>query len=299
MRRVIPALPIVLWILSMASPALAQAAGDPGVDVSWSALDPGDDWAATIIRAVFPIYGPTGSENTGNAATVIGEIVRQLTGYVMAITCFFVVYTIIMQMVRGAETARIFGRDMSSLAPVRVGVAAIFMFPLASGFSSGQAAVVQVSMWGVGMAKAVYEHAVTAIGADARVIADPIIPGTRTIVAGLIRNEVCRALVNTVANNQNLVPAPDPSPPPPRSTAAPPRPGRIALPPATRPALPSVAPSPCESPKERNPSRASTSTRAPCNATSSPRSSPEPSGPPRSRSHSSSTPIGAPPTSSR
>lgn len=210
MRRLLPALSIALLCLAMAGPALAQAAGGTGVDVSWTALDPGDDWAATIIRAVFPVYGPTGGEQTGNAATVIGEIVRYLTGFVMAITCFFVAYTLIMQMVRGAETARIFGSGMSSLVPVRVGMAAIFMFPLASGFSTGQAAVVQASMWGIGMAKMVYERAVTAIGADARVIAEPVIPGTRTIVAGLIRNEVCRALVNTVANNPNLVPTPAP-----------------------------------------------------------------------------------------
>lgn len=208
MRRLLPALPAALLGLCMAGPALAQAAGGTGVDVSWSALDPGDDWAATIIRAVFPVYGPSGSEGTGNAATVIGEIVRYLTGFVMAITCFFVAYTMIMQMVRGAETAKIFGSGMTSLVPVRIGVAAIFMFPLASGFSTGQAAVVQVSMWGIGMAKMVYERAVTAIGADARVIADPVIPGTRTIVSGLIRNEMCRALVNVVANNPNLVPAP-------------------------------------------------------------------------------------------
>ncbi|MBR0646893.1 DotA/TraY family protein [Plastoroseomonas hellenica] len=210
MRRLLPALPVLLLGLGMAGPALAQAAGGTGVDVSWSALDPRDDWAATIIRAVFPVYGPSGSEGTGNAATVIGEIVRYLTGFVMAITCFFVAYTLLMQMVRGAETAKIFGSGMTSLVPVRIGVAAIFMFPLASGFSTGQAAVVQVSMWGIGMARMVYERAVTAIGADARVIADPVIPGTRAIVAGLIRNEVCRALVNTVANNPNLVPAPAP-----------------------------------------------------------------------------------------
>jgi len=210
MRRLLAALSVALLCFVMAGPALAQAAGGIGVDVSWTALDPGDDWAATIIRAVFPVYGPTGAEQTGNAATVIGEIVRYLTGFVMAITCFFVAYTLIMQMVRGAETARIFGSGMSSLVPVRIGAAAIFMFPLSSGFSTGQAAVVQVSMWGIGMARMVYDRAVTAIGADARVIAEPVVPGTRTIVAGLIRNEMCRALVNTVANNPNLVPAPTP-----------------------------------------------------------------------------------------
>ena len=50
--------------LLLAGPALAQT----GVDMSWSALDPGDDWAATVVRSVFPVGGSTGTVSTGNAA---------------------------------------------------------------------------------------------------------------------------------------------------------------------------------------------------------------------------------------
>ena len=192
-------------VLLLAGPALAQGTG---VNLSWSALDPGDDWAAIVIRSVFPINGSAGTVSTGNAATVIGTLVRSLTGFVAAIAMFYLVYSMVMQIWRGAETSRLLTDGMSGMMALRLGVAAIFMFPLANGFSAGQAAVVQASMWGIGMAKTVYTSAVTAIGADARVIADPIVPGSRTIVAGLIRNEFCRALVNAAANNPNLVPAP-------------------------------------------------------------------------------------------
>lgn len=207
MRR--PTLPLALAalapVLLLAGPALAQGTG---VNLSWSALDPGDDWAATVIRSVFPISGSTGTVSTGNAATVIGTLVRSLTGFVAAIAMFYLVYSMVMQIWRGAETSRLLTDGMSGMVALRLGVAAIFMFPLSNGFSAGQAAVVQASMWGIGMAKTVYTSAVTAIGADARVIADPIVPGSRTIVAGLIRNEFCRALVNAAANNPSLVPAP-------------------------------------------------------------------------------------------
>ncbi|UZO94531.1 DotA protein (plasmid) [Roseomonas mucosa] len=197
---------LLLPALLLAGPALAQT----GVDMSWSALDPGDDWAATVVRSVFPVGGTSGTVSTGNAATVVGTLVRYLTGFVSTIAMVFLIYSLIMQMWRGAETGRLLTDGMSGMFALRLGFAAIFMFPLASGFSAGQAAVVQASMWGIGMARTVYTSAVQAIGADARVIADPIVPGTRTIVAGLIRNEFCRALVNAASNNPGLVPAPTP-----------------------------------------------------------------------------------------
>ena len=99
---------------------------------------------------------------------------------------------------------------MTSMAAVRIGFAAIMMFPLSSGFSVGQAGVMQVAGWGIGMARTLYANAVKAIGPDAMVIADPIIPGTRTIVLGLIEDELCRSLINQ-ATATTLVPAPTPT----------------------------------------------------------------------------------------
>ncbi len=96
---------------------------------------------------------------------------------------------------------------------VRVGFAGIMMFPLGGGFSAGQAMVMQGAMVGVGMAKAVYANAIKAVGPDAIVIAQPMIPGTKQIVAGLVDSELCMDLVNLASNTGSnnggpLVPIP-------------------------------------------------------------------------------------------
>jgi conjugal transfer/type IV secretion protein DotA/TraY len=205
--------PAVLIAVFLILPAAGPALAGP-FDVSWQALDPGDDWSATMIRSVFPIDGNPPTE-TGNAATVVGQIIGQLTGFVSAIAMAFLSYVTIMNIHRVAESGQILTNAMSSLFLVRVGFAAVMMFPVGSGFSTGQAAVVQASMWGIGMAKNLYANAVKAIGPDAMVIAQPMIPGTKTIVYGLIQNEFCRALVNEATNtansNKEVVPIPTPT----------------------------------------------------------------------------------------
>ena len=210
MRRSISIL-IVLLLVASIGPACAQTATSPssGFNLSWSALDPGNDWTAQMINSVFPVNGP-GSTSTGNEATVIGQIVGQLTGFVTAIAMSFVCYTTIMNIHRVAETSNLLSQGMSSIFLVRIGFAAIMMFPLTSGFSTGQAAVVQAAAWGIGMANAVYANAVQAIGPDSMVIAQPMIPGTETIVLNLMQDELCRALVNAGSGNPNLVPEPTP-----------------------------------------------------------------------------------------
>jgi conjugal transfer/type IV secretion protein DotA/TraY len=177
--------------------------------VSWSALDPGNDWAAQVLRSIFPISGGTPGTSTGNEATVIAQIVGQFTGFVAAIAAAFVSYTTIINIHRAAETSRILGTGQSSMFVVRVGFAGIMMFPLGGGFSAGQALVLQAAMAGVGMAKAVYANAIQAIGPDAIVIAQPMIPGTKQIVSGLIDSELCMDLVNLAANT-TLIPTPQP-----------------------------------------------------------------------------------------
>ena len=191
-----------------ADAAFAQAAApSPSTfDISWSALDPGNDWTWQMLQSVFPVNG-TPPTATGTAATVIGTLLGQITGLVMAIAMFFLCYLTIINIHRVAESAQIMTSAMTSFAAVRIGFAAIMMFPLSSGFSVGQAGVMQVAGWGIGMARSLYANAVKAIGPDAMVIADPVIPGTRTIVLGLIEDELCRSLVNQ-ATGSTLVPAP-------------------------------------------------------------------------------------------
>jgi conjugal transfer/type IV secretion protein DotA/TraY len=204
------ALLFVLLLAAIAGRAVAQTAtpSNPN-NVSWSALDPGNDWSAQAIQSVFPVNG-SAANSTGNESTVIGTIVGQLTGFISAIAMAFVCYTSLVNIHRVAETANLLSRGMSSLFLVRVGFAAIMMFPLSSGFSTGQAAVVQAAMWGIGMAKSVYTNAVQAIGPDSMLLANPMIPGTQTVVLNLMQDELCRALVNQASGNPNLVPEPTP-----------------------------------------------------------------------------------------
>jgi len=202
-----------LSFLAIAGPASAQ--GTNPYDVSWSALDPGNDWAAQVLRSIFPIPGGTPGTSTGNEATVIGQIVGQFTGFVAAIAAAFVAYTTIINIHRAAETSRILGSGQSWMFVVRVGFAGIMMFPLGGGFSAGQALVLQGAMVGVGMAKALYANAVQAVGPDALVIAQPMVPGTEQIVSALIDSELCMDLVNLASNTATtgsgqLVPAPQP-----------------------------------------------------------------------------------------
>lgn len=202
-------LPTVLMLLCVAGTAHAQATNT--YQTTWSALSPGNDWAAQVLWSLFPTSSTnTGLTGIGAASTVIGKMVGQLTGYIMALAVVFVAYSTIMQIHRAAETGRVLSSTTSSWAPVRLIFALAMMFPLPSGFSSGQAAVMQVAMWGIGMGRAVYASAIQAIGPDAVPIAQPMIPGTKTIVAGLLQNELCRALVNAASGNANLVPAPTP-----------------------------------------------------------------------------------------
>ena len=205
-RSLILALALVLVFMDVALAQTSSTTSSSTFNISWSALDPGDDWSWQMLQSVFPVSG-TPPANTGTAATLIGTLLGQITGLVMALAMFFLCYLTIINIHRVSESAEILTSAMTSMAAVRIGFAAIMMFPLSSGFSVGQAGVMQVAGWGIGMARTLYANAVKAIGPDAMVIADPIIPGTRTIVLGLIEDELCRSLINQ-ATATTLVPAP-------------------------------------------------------------------------------------------
>ena len=199
---------LLLATLMLVAPAYAQT---PGYNLSWAALDPGDDWSAKVILSVFPVSpAPAGSGSIGAASTVIGTLVGTLTGFVAAIAMAWICYGLIMQIFRGAESGRVLDRGMSAMFLVRMGFAAVMMFPLANGFSAGQRLVVHTALWGAGMAKTVYAIGVKAVGPDGMLIAEPIIPGTKTVVSNLIQAELCRAMVNAASGQPNLAPVPAP-----------------------------------------------------------------------------------------
>ena len=104
--RMLPTALLSIAVLAIAEPALAQQAND---NVSWAALNPGNDWAAQVLKSLFPMYGAGNAPSTGNEATVIGQIVVQFTGFVAAIAAAFVCYNTIMNIHRAAESSRILG----------------------------------------------------------------------------------------------------------------------------------------------------------------------------------------------
>src|SRR5208337_4048267 len=73
-------LTLTLVLLSM-DVALAQTSSTTSsstFNISWSALDPGDDWTWAMLQSVFPVSG-TPPTNTGAAATLIGTLLGQIT----------------------------------------------------------------------------------------------------------------------------------------------------------------------------------------------------------------------------
>lgn len=169
MRRSSLALALLLatitTLLLMAS-AHAQATnpGNPQA-LTWQQLQPGNDWSAQILNEIFPI-GNAGANTQGIAAeqSVIGTIIGYLNGFVMLLAMAFVAYSSIVEIHRTAETGRILSQHFSSWAPVRLAFAAILMIPVSGGFSLGQAAVVKVAGWGIGMATTIYDAGIQAVG---------------------------------------------------------------------------------------------------------------------------------------
>lgn len=175
--------------------------------VTWDLLDPGDDWTAVVVRSIFPVFS-SGDSSIGSENTVIGTMLAWLSAFAGVIASGWVTYLWFNTNFRGAETAKLLGDNQSQMSIVKIGLAALMMFPTISGFNGGQAVVVQGSLWGIGMAKTIYHYAVKAIGPDGKVIATPIVPGTKGIVLNLVKDEFCRSLLNVASNNPNLIPAP-------------------------------------------------------------------------------------------
>ena len=150
-RKPLPFALALFFLFADAAFAQAPAPSSSTFNISWSALDPGNDWTWQMLQSVFPVNG-TPPTATGTAATVIGTLLGQITGLVMAIAMFFLCYLTIINIHRVAESAQIMTSAVTSFAAVRIGFAAIMMFPLSSGFSVGQAGVMQVAGWEIGRA---------------------------------------------------------------------------------------------------------------------------------------------------
>ena len=207
MRQFWPCLLTLTILCGVTASAHADATGSAP---TWASLNASDDWSSQLLSSIFPSTASTGSTSIGAEQTVIGKMLSTFAGYVMLLAAAFVAYTTIIQIHRAAETGRVLSQTTSSWAPIRLFFAIMLMLPITIGFSFGQVGVVQVARWGIGMGTSMYALAIKAVGPDALPIAQPMIPGTKGIVAGLIENELCRALVNQGSGNPAMVPVPIP-----------------------------------------------------------------------------------------
>lgn len=187
----------------------SEADAQSYLNLSWDQLDPSDDWTAQLLRGVFPAIGGAGGADGQNQRTVLGILVGLFSGFVCLIALVWIIYATILQIIRAGEHARVLDEHTSYMAPVRIAFAAVMMLPWpATGTSVAQALVMQGAMGSIGAARLLWSEAIRAIGPDAVPIAEPMVPGTKAIVAGLLQNEMCRALVNAAANNPGMAPAP-------------------------------------------------------------------------------------------
>ena len=85
-RSLFLALALVLLVMDAAFAQTSSTTSSSSFDISWSALDPGDDWTWQMLQSVFPVNG-TPPTNTGTAATLIGTLLGQITGLVMRSPC--------------------------------------------------------------------------------------------------------------------------------------------------------------------------------------------------------------------
>ncbi|MDD2859461.1 MAG: DotA/TraY family protein [Acidiphilium sp.] len=198
-------LPLLLLGVMMAT---AHAAGATPANITWQQLAPGTDWSSQILNELFPLTGNPNTPGLGGEQTVIGIMLGDLNALVMLIAMAYVAYSTIIEIHRGAETGRVLSEKTSSWSPVRMGFAAIMMIPLATGFSVGQGGVIKIAGWAIGGATTIYNNAIQAIGPQGLPITKPQIPNVEPLVAELINSEVCRALINDAANNDQEVPPP-------------------------------------------------------------------------------------------
>ena len=224
LRRVLATAIMVLGLIAYLPSALAQTGSITGGTtqnsaagsssdasgshtVTWDLLDPGSDWAAVVVRSIFPVFS-SGDSSIGSENTVIGTMLAWLSAFAGVIAAGWVTYLWFTTNFRGAETAKLLGDNQSQMSIVKIGLAALMMFPTVSGFGGGQAVVVQGALWSIGMAKTIYHYAEKAIGPDGKAIATPIVPGTKGIVLNLVKDEFCRSLLNAASNNPDLIPIP-------------------------------------------------------------------------------------------
>lgn len=185
-------------VLLHAGPAYAASGFE---SVSWADLTGGDDWSSRVLDSLFPM--------DGTAQTATGTLLQWFASFVSIMALFWILYSILGQIHKTAETGKVFSSSFSGWVPVRAVVAVIMMLPVLNGFSLGQNLIVNFGKASIGMATIEENVVMNSVGPQALPLATPMIPGSRQVVLGVMESEICRALINKASNNPDLVPEPN------------------------------------------------------------------------------------------
>jgi len=184
---------LLLALLGISSVAIAGTglnqfsppAGDASVDFLHEVF-------GKIVNMVASGTDPRGSE----IDDALGQMMSVFGTAVLFLGMIFVGYTTIKGTVDSAHDGEVLGRKMSEIwIPIRTVGGTALILPLASGYSTLQIAVLWLALQGVGVADAMWSAALGQIGKD-NMVANPIIPDARPLVANILRFEVCAAAMN-------------------------------------------------------------------------------------------------------
>jgi conjugal transfer/type IV secretion protein DotA/TraY len=184
-------------VLLHAGPAYAASGFE---SVSWADLTGGNDWSSRVLDSLFPM------DDTEQTAT--GTLLKWFTSFVTIMAALWILYSILAQIHKTAETGKVLSASFSGWVPIRGVVSVIMLLPVLNGFSLGQNLIVNFAKASIGMAVIEENVVMNAVGPQALPLATPIIPGSRQVVLGVMESEICRALINKASNNPDLVPEP-------------------------------------------------------------------------------------------
>lgn len=184
-------------VLLHAGPAHAASGFE---NVSWADLTAGDDWSSRVLDSLFPM--------DGTADTATGTLLQWFTSFVVLMAAFWILYSVLVQIHKTAETGKVFSASFNGWVPVRAVASVILMLPVLNGFSLGENLIVHFAKTAIGMAIIEEKVVMDAVGPQALPLATPMIPGSRQVVLGVMESEICRALINKASNNPDLVPEP-------------------------------------------------------------------------------------------
>lgn len=190
---------ITVLLLLLSTMAHAQGAPTP---VNWGMFSPDSgDPTVGFLREVFgsvidQIHG--GSDiKSGKPEGVLGNMLVPFNGAVLFLGMIFIVYTTIKGTVDSAHDGEILGRKMSSIwVPMRTLGGTAILLPLGSGYSLVQVAILWLALQAIGIANAVLSIGVDQIH-ESQMVSNPRIPDARPLAAAILKNEVCRAAMNT------------------------------------------------------------------------------------------------------